>query len=460
MIVGKGPSFNELQNIKLSDFYVFALNHTIAQLDFATISHVIDFDVFEKCQDEIYNKAKYVCMPINPNFNNVMTKTTICDLVKTNQVLAKLSKEGRLFWYGRDSKKSYLGIKNFKKIFYKNVPTKYFSAEAPFHVLGMNGVKEIYSAGIDGGNAYNEKFSNDTLFANGRNSFDDQFKEIIKAIKKYDLVYSPINSQYPVKIYVGSQEEQMLSVKVLEYSAKKRTKVPVEVFPLHKADIKYGIPKDPANRQKTPFSFQRFMIPELNGFSGRAIYVDSDMQIMKDVRQLWNLPMGSHDLLTVEPAKGSKRILQFSVMLLDCVKLKWSVNDVVNMLDSGELNYHSLMREMKVAKNIGVQIPFGWNCLEWYNKKDSGLIHYTDMPTQPWVSVKNPLCKIWIKDLIDAINEGFISIDLVKEHIEKGWVRPSLLYQIENNILDSRKLSRSILKMDKHFVAPYKKMGL
>jgi hypothetical protein len=460
LLVGKGPSFDKISDIKLDDFYVMALNHTISTIQKADIAHFIDFDVFEKCQDDIYQKAKYVCMPINPNFNNVITHVTIADLMKKNSILAKLSAEKRLFWYARASKKNYLGLKNFKKLFYKDVPAKYFSAEAPFHILGMNGVKEIYSAGIDGGNNYSQKFSNTTLLANGRYSFDSQFKEIIKAIKKYDLIYSPLNASYPVKVYVGSQEEQMLSVKVLEYSIKKRTKVNVEVFPLHKSNIEYGIPKDPENRQRTPFSFQRFLIPELNKFEGKAIYVDSDMQVMKDIRQLWNLPMDSHDLFTVESRKKSNRVLQFSVMLLSCDKLKWSVNDIINMLDSGELNYHSLMKEMKMAKNIGVKIPFGWNSLEWYSKKDGGLIHYTDMPTQPWVSVKNPLCKIWMKDLINAIDEGFIPIDYVKDHIQRSWVRPSLLYQIENNILDSRKLSKKVLAMDKDFVAPYKKIEL
>ena len=129
------------------------------------------------------------------------------------------------------------------------------------------------------------------------------------------------------------------------------------------------------------------------------------------------------------------------------------------MLDSGELNYESLMKEMKVAKNIGVQIPYYWNCLEWYDAKESGLVHYTDMPTQPWVWAENKIGDIWIKDLIDAINEDFISIDYVKDHIEKGWVRPSLLYQIENNILKVGKTHKKIFhELDKDFKAPYKKM--
>ena len=72
------------------------------------------------------------------------------------------------------------------------------------------------------------------------------------------------------------------------------------------------------------------------------------MQFLKDIRQLWNLPMAANDLLTVKNKEESDRIIQFSVMLLDCDKLQWSIDDIVKMLDDGELNYDSLMKEMKV----------------------------------------------------------------------------------------------------------------
>jgi len=458
LIVGKGPSFSKIDDLKLDKFYTFGLNHVIKKLDALDIVHLIDFDVFESCAEDIYKKVKYLVMPINPHFGNKATEVTIKDLVEKNETLKKLSDEKRLFWYNHLKKDHFLNDKNRERLNYENVEVKYFSAEVPFYLLGMFGIKEIYSVGIDGGSSYDNNFQTDTLLANGRTSFDIQFDEIANTIGKFDLIYSPINAQYPVKVYVGSQEEQMLSVKVLEYSIKKRTKVAVEVFPLHKADIKYGIPQSPENRQRTPFSFQRFTIPQLNNFAGKAIYVDSDMQVLKDIRQLWNLPMGGNDLLTVKQKDEANRDLQFSVMLLDCNQLKWSVNDIVAMLDSGELNYHSLMKEMRVAKNIGVKIHHSWNCLEWHKEGESALVHYTDMDTQPWVSVKNPLCKIWMQDLLEAIDSGFIDMAMVKDHVEKSWVRPSLIYQIENRILDSLKLPKEALALDKNFIAPYQRM--
>lgn len=466
LIIGKGSSFSKIKKYDLNNFFTFGLNHVVKEVANLDITHLIDFNVFEVCENDIYNKAKYLCMPINPHFDNKPTDKTLKDLIKENKTLAKLAEEKRLFWYNHLEGDRLLNADNFERTFYENVKVKYFSAEVPFYILGMNNIKEVYSIGIDGGSNYSEAFKKSailpngksSLLSNGRKSFDIQFDEIIKTINKYDLIYSPIDANYPVKVYVGSQEEQMLSVKVLEYSIKKRTNVDVEVFPLHKAGIKYPIPKDPKNCQRTPFSFQRFLIPQLNDFKGRAIYVDSDMQVLKDIRQLWNLPMAANDLLTVKNKEESDRIIQFSVMLLDCDKLQWSIDDIVKMLDGGELNYDSLMKEMKVAKNIGIKIDCGWNCLEWFEKENSSLIHYTDMPTQPWVSTKNPLGKIWVYDLINAVKEGFIPLSYIEDHIEKGWVRPSLLYQIKHNIIDSLDLPKEAMVMDQNFIAPYKKM--
>jgi hypothetical protein len=382
---------------------------------------------------------------------------SINDTVKT---LKNLNKEGRLFWYNHLKKNRLLTIKNIKRVLYKDIDVRYFSAEAALSILAQNNIKDVYSVGIDGGSSYSNNFSTETLLANGRSSFDAQFEEMVKTIKNYHVVYSPVNASYPIRVYVGSQEEQMLCVKVLEYSIKKHTKADVEVIPMHKSGINYGIPKDPKNRQRTPFSFQRFLIPQLNNYKGRAIYVDSDMQVFQDIRQLYNLPMGSCDLLTVENRNQNNRKLQFSVMLLDCEKLKWNINDIIYKLDNEDLTYDSLMKEMKVANNMAVRIPYYWNCLEWYKKSESALVHYTDMDKQPWVKTNNKLCDIWLKDLIMAIKDGFISINYIKEHIEKGWVRPSLLWQIENNYLDSTKLSKKVLKLDEKYKAPYEFMEI
>lgn len=457
LIIGKGPSYDDIAQYDLSLYKTIGLNHVVKDCHL-TIAHMIDFDAFEECAQDIYDNARYLVMPLNPHFDNKPSQKTLGQLVASNQTLKQLDGEGRLFWYNHLSSSNLLSLGNIKRVFYPKVKVENFSAEAVLYILSMNGIKDIYSIGIDGGTQYSKKFDEKTLLSNGQTDFNTQFNNMVATIKKFDVVYSPLTADYPVKVYVGTQEEQMLATDVLEYSIKKHTDVAVEVIPLHRSNITYREPKDEDNRQRTPFSFQRFLIPELNGHEGRAIYVDSDMQVFKDIRQLWNLPMGAHDLLTVEPTKETGRALQFSVMLLDCEALGWEIEKIIDQLDSGELNYITLMREMKVTKDLGVTIPASWNCLEWYKEGETALLHYTDMPRQPWISIKNPLGHIWVSDLIEAIDEGFISMDYVKDHAEKSWIRPSLLYQIEHRITNTLKLPQEAYKLDEGYIAPYQHM--
>ncbi len=263
----------------------------------------------------------------------------------------------------------------------------------------------------------------------------------------------------PVRVYVGSQEAQMLPVKVLEFSIRAHTDLPVELFPLHHAHVEFPMPRDPRNRPRTPFSFQRFYIPELAGNRGRAIYLDSDMQVFKDIRELWGMPFDGADLLSASEPGETGRRPQFSVMLLNCDTLRWDLPEIVRALDAGELTYETLMYEMRVARSVRASIDPVWNSLEHYEAEKTGLLHYTDMTRQPWVSRENPLGHLWVRDLLRALEQGFIGRELVERHVREGYLRPSLLYQVDHRIEESRALPAEALRLDARFVPPYKLMG-
>ena len=261
----------------------------------------------------------------------------------------------------------------------------------------------------------------------------------------------------PIKVYVGSQEPQMLAVKVLEYSIGRHTTMEVRLLPLHHAGIDFPSPSDPRNRPRTPFSFQRFLIPALNGYAGRAIYLDSDMQVFQDLTALWTLPFDGAVLLAAREPGDSGRRPQFSVMLLNCDELRWDIGDIVRALDEGTLTYERLVYEMALARQVRAAIDPVWNSLERYVEGETALLHYTDMPLQPWVSRENPLGHIWMRDLIRAVDDGFITRQFVTEHVRQGFVRPSIEYQLDHRIEHARDLPKAGRALDHEFVPPYKK---
>ncbi|MBA3319510.1 MAG: glycosyl transferase [Gemmatimonadales bacterium] len=263
----------------------------------------------------------------------------------------------------------------------------------------------------------------------------------------------------PIRVYVGSEEAQMLAVKVLEYSIRRRSSMEVEVLPLHHSRFEFPLPKDVRNRPRTPFSFQRFYIPALKGYQGRAIYLDSDMQVFQDIKALWACPFDGADLLAAREREDAGRRPQFSVMLLNCDELRWDITEIVGALDRGELTYETLMYEMAVARRISASIDPAWNSLERYVEGETALLHYTDMPTQPWLSRGNPLGYLWVRDLIGAVDGGFLTRQYVEEQVRQGFVRPSLLYQLDRRSEDARQLPQEGSDLDDGFVPPHKKMG-
>jgi lipopolysaccharide biosynthesis glycosyltransferase len=243
-----------------------------------------------------------------------------------------------------------------------------------------------------------------------------------------------------IRVYVGTDRSQLLAVSVLEHSIKRHTTAQVEVIPM--IDMDYPIPKNPKNWQRTGFSFGRFNIPKLAGYKGKAIYMDADMQVFKDIRELWELPFNGNKVLIQQDLKHTditmqkdnspvKRIKQCSVMLLDCENLHWDVNSIVEELDEEKYSYQELMENLCILseEEIGYTIPFEWNSLEYYDE-NTCLIHYTDMGTQPWVSTRNPNGSVWFQEIRDMLADGSLKLSDLKKEIDLGYFRPSLIRDI------------------------------
>jgi len=453
LILGKGPSFSKRGQFDLARYYTLSLNHAVRELA-VTVAHMIDYDVVDTCGEALLENAKYLVLPWVPHIRNRPGRRNLEELTEINPVLRRMDREGRLLWYNHSRTWRRHGNSPVVRV-------KFFSAVAALNLLAQAGARSIRSLGVDGGAAYSAEFAdlNDkTLLSNRRSSFDRQFEEIARTLAMTGIDYAPLDVASPVKVFVGATEVEMLPVKVLEYSIRKRASMSVEVFPLHRSGIAIPSPKDPKNQPRTPFSFQRFLIPALTGYQGRAIYLDSDMQVFKDIRALWTLPFKDADLLTVQAPEASGRRPQFSVMVLNCRTLDWSIDAIVRSLDEGRISYEQLVYQMSLVKNRRADIGPDWNTLEHFSARETAILHFTDMSTQPWVSKENSLGYLWVGDLIGAIDAGAVSLEFLKQEIAGGHVRPSLLYQVESRVPDSLLLPWKVRQMDAKFVPPYQSL--
>ena len=207
-------------------------------------------------------------------------------------------------------------------------------------------------------------------------------------------------------MFIGTDESQLLGARVLEYSIRKHCAVPFVCDTM--GQVVAPTPKDSKNQARTQFSFNRFAIPQLAGYRGRAVYLDADMLVFRNFLELWDIPFDGAKVLYA-PSSSPERPKQFSVLLLNCTELTWDLGDIIEGMDEGVYDYDKLMKEMCIEppERVQTRIPPEWNSLEAYHPDKTGLIHYTDMNTQPWVNSKNPNGDIWVEHLREAIAEGF-----------------------------------------------------
>jgi len=249
-----------------------------------------------------------------------------------------------------------------------------------------------------------------------------------------------MKSDEPIRVFVGADRSQALAVPVLEYSIKRHTTAKVEVIPM--LDLPVPAPIDPRNGQRTGFSFSRFCIPKLTGYKGRAIYMDADMLVFSDIRELWDIPFDGAKIViqkevkfeeqsTAKVGAPKKRKKQCAVMLLDCDRLDWDIEKIVSDMDRGEYDYEQLMYDLCILPEEEVKygVPFEWNSLEHWDPA-TRLIHYTDVYTQPWTAVGNPYGYLWFDEVRRMIAEGALTLEAIQKEIDLGYFRPSLMKDV------------------------------
>jgi hypothetical protein len=403
------------------------LNHVVREVP-VDVAHIIDIDVVHACAEELRSHCRWLLMPRRPHVG-FKAGVLLEEHIQQIPVLAELDRQQRLVWYNLSTGPAVPDSPVIR--------VRYFSSEAALRILGTMGARTVRSLGIDGGRAYSSSFvdlAETTRLANGRGSFDLQFEEIENIVREHRMDYNSLAE--PMRVFVGCDDSQMVAAKTLEYSIKKFASRPVD-FQIMR-DLPVPMPKDPANRPRTGFSFYRFMIPQLCGYRGRALYLDADMQVFTDLAELWDIEFGPHKVLCTNQPSAPKAWKkwgsffhpgrQMSVMLLDCSRLDWDVTKIVQGLDQGDYSYQDLMFHLCVVpdEEIADRIPPEWNCLEWYERDRTKLLHYTVVPTQPWKTDDNPLADIWTSAFAEAVQSGAVAGELVEKGIQAGHLKPGL----------------------------------
>jgi hypothetical protein len=229
----------------------------------------------------------------------------------------------------------------------------------------------------------------------------------------------------PVTVFISSGEASLLERKVLMYSLRRNSKrdLDIRVFNgTHNTVEREGYPPAPAPmslkvkyQNVTEFSNYRFLVPEICGNVGRAISMDSD-----------------NDFLAKPAAYGDKTDEQWglSVALFDCARTRFALDRYFDEIAAGMYEYVDLhqMRPRFLKHHpfkVG-RIDPRWNEFD-HCYKETRLIHYTNLYSQPWKFRSHPYGNLWFSYFNEARKAGYITDRDIELTLVRAYARRDLL---------------------------------
>lgn len=122
-----------------------------------------------------------------------------------------------------------------------------------------------------------------------------------------------------IHVFIGYDAKESVAYHVLSHSILRHASRPVSITPLVKQHLRKFYVRERSAIESTDFSFTRFLVPYLSGYSGWSIFMDCDMLITTDIAELWAL-----------------RDERYAVM---CVKHEYVARDEVKFLGTTQSKY-------------------------------------------------------------------------------------------------------------------------
>ena len=431
LILGKGPSFALRDRYDLGAYHLLSLNHAVREQP-VLLAHMIDLDVVDACGEGLLGQAAYVVLPWYPHVKNAPGTRSLDELRASHPLLRRLASEGRLLWYDLSTAPRRHGPGPV-------VQATYFSAEAAVSLLALAGVRRVRSLGVDGGAGYSmdfEDLTRRTLLANGHPEFDLQFRGIARTILRTAVDFAPLDHPSPIVACIASDESSALPDRVLEFSVRQHTSMSVRVQRVGAKDELQAMPSGGAGP---------------NGLV-RAIVLRSGALVLDDLRKLWTIPWVREALEVPADGPGATTRVRPAVSVATAAEMHR-----LGCLARAAMEYAPLTAD-STHHGAGVttyaSLPASWNRQDRFEEGATSLLLYATPELRPWVSRAHPYGHLWVAALLEAVQAGFVTRELIRDEVRRGYVRPSLLDQVEQGTAESLLLPRSAWRRDAGFTPP------
>jgi len=216
-----------------------------------------------------------------------------------------------------------------------------------------------------------------------------------------------------IPIFIGYDTRETVAYHVCTNSIISKASSPVSIVPLALGLLKdYNETHTDSSNQ---FTYTRFLVPQLTGYKGWAIFIDGDMVVRDDIVNLWNLRDETKAVQVVKhnyKTKASKKYLGSknedyprknwsSVILWNCEHpANYSLTtEFVQSSTGAELHRFTWLTDELIG-----HLPIEWNWLvdEFGENPSAKLLHYT-LGTPCFDEFKNtPMSEYWHNELLLA----------------------------------------------------------
>ena len=193
-----------------------------------------------------------------------------------------------------------------------------------------------------------------------------------------------------ISVFIGYDSKVKIAYHVLAESILKHSSEPVSIHPIYLPNLQKIHNRKQNVLASTEFSFSRFLVPYLMNYQGWAVFMDSDMIMISDIAELWQLRNKKYALQVCKheyTPNAEKKFLGntqtiytkknwSSLMLINCSQCKTLTTDYVNTATGLELHQFKWLKDEHL---IG-EIPLEWNWLvgEYPYKDNVKNIHFTE----------------------------------------------------------------------------------
>lgn len=191
-------------------------------------------------------------------------------------------------------------------------------------------------------------------------------------------------------VVIGYDRDNRMPAYTMAESIMQNSSVPINFVFLHR-DMLKEYTRERSNLDSTDFSNSRFLVPYLFDYEGWALFVDNDMIVLGDIKELFDMIDDKYTIMCVKHnqiVEQEKKFLNHdqhkykyknwsSVMLFNNKKCKALTLNYVNTVSGLDLHQFKWIEN---HDTIG-ELPLEWNYLV-ENKNQSAnppkLIHYTN----------------------------------------------------------------------------------